>query len=320
MAKRQALAALVAALLAGLATAQPGNFTCPDPVVRFLRAGGRRRLRRRRRCRRRSRAAAAAAASWLIASAMHVQSPAGTCPPLRPSAAIAAPPRKPRTPSRPLRQVNVTAGTTLSNTFLVAGSTYRLPAGNYTLTDTVTPNGPLCIQGAGSDAATGTVIQKRTSIANEWSLDISGRVVGLFDLSITQHPSSPATDTGSVNARNGGTLRADRIAFRGMGGASGGAVRADGGSTVNLTDARFEDCFATGTVAPGVGGAMRIAGGSSVNLYGATTIARTRALRGGAFWVDSSNVRFHGPVTITNATVAATSNRWAGHRRGVRAA
>jgi hypothetical protein len=211
----------------------------------------------------------------------------------------------------------VPAGATLNSLLLVAGSTYRLPAGNYTLNFSIQPLGPLCIQGAGSDAATGTVVRFTTAVSGRASAVLTGGdLLGLFNLSITLDPSSTARDAGAVRVSNGGTLRAEGVAFRGVGGTAAGAVRADGsGTTVNMTDAVFEDCFAKGT---GTGGAIFIASGASADLYGATTVVRTYAAKGGAFRVETGTLRFHGPVTATNATVSNAFG-WAGPGEGGRA-
>jgi hypothetical protein len=210
----------------------------------------------------------------------------------------------------------VAAGTTLNTTFLAVGFTYRLPAGSYTLNETIKLiDTSLCIQGSGSDAATGTVIQFKAANSGARSANITGTsaFLGLSNLSYTIHPSSAAKDVGSVNVDSGATLIAEGVAFRGIGGASAGAVRAFTGGAVNLTDALFEDCFASSLL--GVGGAMFIGGGSSADLYGATTIVRTYASGGGAFRVYGGTLRFHGPVTATNVTVL-DRNEWAGPGEG----
>jgi hypothetical protein len=212
----------------------------------------------------------------------------------------------------------VAAGASLSNNVLAAGFTYRLPAGNYTLNNTLALSltDRLCILGAGSgsDAATGTVIRFTTAVSGRASALISGSsaFLGLFNLSITLDTASTAKDAGTILVISGATLRAEGVAFRGIGSTgAAGAVDAFNVAAVNLTDALFEDCFAKGS---GTGGAMRISG-ASVNLYGATAFVRTYASTGGAVRVVNGNLRFHGPVTATNVTVSDAYG-WVGAREG----
>jgi hypothetical protein len=296
-AQHAALAALVAALLAGLATAQPGAFACPPTEVRRRARACRRRRRRRRRRRQ---------------APLPLSRPPSTGRPAVPTRGHAPTPR----PPHPARQVAVPAGADLTRALLAPGFTYRLPAGNYTLTESIQgPGGAVCIRGAGSgsDAATGTVVRFTAAVRDTFSFYIGSGSVGLFNLSITLHPLSARKDLGTVHVNSGGALRAEGVAFRGIGGITGGAVYAiTADAFVNLTDALFEGSFAGST---GEGGAMLIKGGASADLYGATTIVRTLAYRGGAIRVDNGNVRFHGPVTATNATVWI-ANRWAGRGGG----
>jgi hypothetical protein len=216
----------------------------------------------------------------------------------------------------PRRQVAVPAGTTLSDAFLVRNRTYILPAGEFNLTDTVYVNGiGLCIKGAGKDAATGTVVRfAPTSVSIGFYALGSPAALGLFNLSVARAPSTQST-AGAVLIYAGTTLRAEGVAFRGVGMGDGGGALYAVNSNVSLVDVDFVDCRVDdGSTTYSAGGAMTLVQGASVDAYGRTTFVRTYANRGGAIaFIAPANlaylggvpsIRFHGPAFFTNVTVS----------------